>query len=37
MGLSRDAIAELVGISQQRLTRLVNEHDIDFPKWRQPK
>ncbi|MBA1192818.1 hypothetical protein G7007_08090 [Pseudomonas entomophila] len=36
-GLSRDAVAKLIGISQQRLTRLVDEHDIDFPKWRQPK
>ncbi|MBA1195280.1 hypothetical protein G7007_20870 [Pseudomonas entomophila] len=31
-GLSRDAVAKLIGISQQRLTRLVDEHDIDFPK-----
>lgn len=36
-GLSRDAVAKLIGISQQRLTRLVDEHDINFPKWRQPK
>lgn len=36
-GLSRDAVAKLIGISQQRLTRLVDEHNIDFPKWRQPK
>jgi hypothetical protein len=36
-GLSRDAVAKLIGISQQRLTRLVDEHDIDFPKWRKPK
>ncbi|WP_434771234.1 hypothetical protein [Pseudomonas entomophila] len=36
-GLSRDAVAKLIGISQQRLTRLVDEHDIDFPKWLQPK
>ncbi|MBA1187939.1 hypothetical protein G7Z99_02655 [Pseudomonas entomophila] len=36
-GLSRDAVAKLIGISQQRLTRLVDEHDIHFPKWRQPK
>jgi hypothetical protein len=35
--LSRDAVAKLIGISQQRLTRLVDEHEIDLPKWRQPK
>jgi len=36
-GLSRDAAAKLIGISQQRLTRLVDDYGIDFPKWRQPK
>ena len=34
-GISRDAAAKLLGISSQRLGRLVTEHGIDFPKWRR--
>lgn len=33
--LSRDAVAKLLGISHQQLSKLVKQHDIDFPKWRR--
>lgn len=33
--LSRDAVAKLLGISHQHLSKLVKQHDIDFPKWRR--
>ncbi|MBA1200499.1 hypothetical protein G7009_01605 [Pseudomonas capeferrum] len=34
--LSRDAVAKLLGISHQQLSKLAKQHDIDFPKWRRP-
>jgi hypothetical protein len=34
-GLSRDAVAKLIGISQQHLTRLADGYNIDSPEWRQ--
>ena len=33
--LSRDAVAKLLGISHQQLSKLVKQHGIDFPKWRR--
>ncbi len=33
--LSRDVVAKLLGISHQHLSKLVKQHDIDFPKWRR--
>lgn len=33
--LSRGAVAKLLNISPQRLTKLVDEHSIDFPRWRR--
>lgn len=33
--LSRGAVAKVLGISPQRLTKLVDEHSIDFPRWRR--
>ena len=33
--LSRGAVAKVLNISPQRLTKLVDEHSIDFPRWRR--
>lgn len=33
--LSRDAVAKLLGISHKQLSKLVKQHEIDFPKWRK--
>lgn len=35
--LSRDAVAKALGISHQQLSKLIAQHSIEFPKWRQPK
>lgn len=35
--LSRDAVAKTLGISHQQLSKLIIQHGIHFPKWRQPK
>ncbi|AIR90197.1 hypothetical protein [Pseudomonas cremoricolorata] len=34
--LSRDAVSKLLGISNQQLSKLALQHDINFPKWRRP-
>lgn len=33
IGLSRNFVASKLGISNQKLVHLIEEHDIDFPRW----